>query len=381
MFMNDIFVRKVAYDCRYYIGDRPCIWHKKEGHVCTCEHYDPLKGNLLIIKLDAMGDVLRTTCLLPAIGRLWLGMRVTWITRAESIQLLANNPYINEVLSYGPDALVHLAARTYDKVLNLDAGRISAALATMANAKEKIGYIVSDEGYVIGTNPAAEAWLKMGIFDDLKKANQRTYQDIMCSIAGLPTDGIRYVLELTEKEIDNGRNQLRKMGVDLEKNIIGIFTGGGGRWIQKQWIEERFVQLIFELEKALGQSAVILLIGGPQEKEQNQRISSKVQGRVVDVGCDNTVRHIASLIRSCTVLLTGDSLPMHIALSMGRRVVALFGPTSHSEIELFGLGEKVFADLDCLVCYKQVCDCKPNCMELITVDMVKQAILRQLSVS
>lgn len=381
MSMNDILIRKVAYDCRYYIGDRPCIWHKEKGHVCICEHYDPIKGNLIIIKLDAMGDVLRTTCLLPVIGGLWPGMRVTWITRAESAQLLANNPYISEVLTYGPDALVHLAARTFDKVLNLDAGRISAALASMANSPEKIGYILSDEGYVIGTNPAAEVWLKMGIFDDLKKANQRTYQDIMCSIAGLPTDGIRYVLELTEEEINKGRNHLHEMGVDLEKNIIGIFTGGGGRWAQKQWIEERFIELILKLKQELGQSSVILLIGGPQEKEQNQRILSRVQGCVVDVGCDNSVRHIASLIRSCTVLLSGDSLPMHIALSMGRRVVVLFGPTSHAEIELFGLGEKVFADLDCLVCYKQVCDCKPNCMELITIDMVRQAILRQLSVS
>jgi len=373
--------RTVAYDCKYYVGDRPCIWHKRNKVLCTCQHYDPLKGNLLIIKLDAMGDVLRTSCLLPVISKVWPGMRVTWITRAESIQLLANNPYITEILPYGTDALVHLAARTFDKVINLDAGRISAALASMANAKEKIGYIVSDEGYVIGTNPAAEVWLKMGVFDDLKKANQRTYQEIMCSIAGLPTDGIRYVFELTEEEINNGRDQLQKMGVDLEKNIIGIFTGGGGRWVQKQWIEERFIDLILNLKQELGQSAVILLIGGPQEKEQNQRISSRVQGRAVDVGCDNTVRHVASLIRSCTVLLSGDSLPMHVALSMGRRVVVLFGPTSHSEIELFGLGEKVFADLDCLVCYKQVCDCKPNCMELITVDMVKQAILRQLSLS
>src|SRR4030067_3118012 len=95
--MSDRFVRKVAYDCRYYLGDRPCIPHKREGSLCTCEHYIPLKGNLLIIKLDAMGDVLRTTCLLPVIGRVWPGIRLTWITRAESIQLLGDNQYIYEV--------------------------------------------------------------------------------------------------------------------------------------------------------------------------------------------------------------------------------------------------------------------------------------------
>ena len=379
--MSNVLFRRVAYDCRYYLGDRPCIWHKKRGYLCICDQYLPLKGNLLIIKLDAMGDVLRTTCLLPAIGRVWPGMRVTWITRAESIQLLANNQYITEILPYGPDAIVHLAAREFEKVLNLDAGRISATLASMAKANEKIGYILSDEGFVIGTNPAAEDWLKMGIFDDIKKANQRTYQEIMCSIAGLPTDGIQYVLELTEGEIESGRQHLQRLGVDPGKKIIGIHTGGGGRWLQKQWIEERFIELIVHLNRELGQSGVILLLGGPEEKEQNKRILSKVERLVINVGCDNTVRHLAALIRSCSVVLSGDSLPMHIALAMRRRVVVLFGPTSHSEIELFDQGEKVIPDLDCIVCYKQVCDCKPNCMELITVDMVKQAVLRQLSLS
>jgi heptosyltransferase-2 len=70
---------------------------------------------------------------------------------------------------------------------------------------------------------------------------------------------------------------------------------------------------------------------------------------------------------------------MHIALAMGRRVVVLFGPTSHEEIELFGLGEKVIPDLDCLVCYKRECDFIPNCMNSITVNMVLQAVFRQLS--
>jgi heptosyltransferase-2 len=69
---------------------------------------------------------------------------------------------------------------------------------------------------------------------------------------------------------------------------------------------------------------------------------------------------------------------MHVALAMGRRVVVLFGPTSHTEIELFGRGEKVIADLSCLACYKQECDFVPNCMDGISVDMVQQAILRQL---
>jgi len=377
--MTEHKTRRVAYDCQYYMGDRPCTWHKQTGVLCECEHYSPLKESLLIIKLDAMGDVLRTTCLLPLIAKAWPGTRITWITRAESVPLLENNPYIAELVAYGPDALVHLSSRKFDRVINLDAGKISSGLAAIAKAKEKIGYVLHENGYVTATNAAAHEWLRMGVFDDLKKANQRTYQEIMCSIVGLPAEGMSYVLELTEAEKEEGRRHLLSLGLDLNKSIIGIHTGGGGRWPLKQWQEEKFVELIPEIMGETGNEAQIVLFGGPLERELNRKITESVNAYVFDLGCDNEVRHFASLVNCCSVVLSGDSLAMHVALALGRRAVVLFGPTSHAEIEFFGQGEKIIPDLDCLVCYKRECDFTPNCMDLISVDMVKQAILRQLA--
>lgn len=370
--------RNVAYDCQYFLSDRPCIWHKQEGLICECEHYIPLKQSLLIIKLDAMGDVLRTTCLLPAIAKAWPGIRITWITRNDSVPLLENNPYVTEIIPYGTDAIVHLTSRYFDHVINLDAGKISSGMASIANAKETIGYIMHENGYVTAANNAAEEWLQMGVFDDMKRANRRTYQEIMCSILGLPPEGLKYVLELTEAEKEKGRSQLLNMGVDLNKKVIGIHTGGGGRWVLKQWREEGFISLIMDLVHELKDKIQIVLFGGPLERELNKRVIEKVKVSVFDAGCDNEVRHFAAMINCCSVVLSGDSLAMHIAISQGSRVVILFGPTSSAEIELFGSGEKIVPDLECLSCYKKVCALVPNCMDLITVDAVKQAIVRQL---
>ena len=373
--------RKIAYNCRYFLGDRPCVWHKKEGCLCECGHYEPVRGSLLIIKLDAMGDVLRTTCLLPIIANTWPGTRISWITRPESVPLLEHNPYLIEVISYGTDALIHASSQTFDRVINLDAGKTSAALAMITRAKEKVGYTLHDDGYVVATNAAAEEWLRMGIFDDLKRANLKTYQDIMCSILGLPSQDMQYVLELTDREKQAGRDHLTALGLDLNKTIIGMHTGGGGRWRLKQWHEESFIALLQQLVNVLGPNTQVVLFGGPLERERNRRIRETVCTPLYDAGCDNEVRHFAALLRCCSVVLSGDSLAMHIALAMGRRVVVLFGPTSHTEIELFGLGEKVIPNLDCLVCYKQKCDFVPNCMDAISVEMVTQALVRQLSAS
>lgn len=373
--------RKIAFDCQYFLGDRPCKWHKLKGVDCSCEHYVQLNKSILIIKLDAMGDVLRTTCLLPCIMRKWPGMRITWLTRQESVPLLENNPHIHEIVAYGADSLVCLAARTFDYAISLDAGKISAGMATMAKARKKIGYVLQKKGHVSATNEAAETWLRMGIFDDLKSKNQCSYQAIMCSILGIPAEGLRYIFELKEPEIKNGRDHLVKLGLKPDKKIIGIHTGGGGRWVLKQWQEEKFKELILELKRELDGDIQILLFGGPIERELNQRIIRSVKGKVYDAGCNNEVRHFAAMIRNCSVVLSGDSLAMHVALAMGRRVVVLFGPTSNTEIELFGLGEKVIPNMDCLACYKMTCDFRPNCMDSISVEMVKSAIFRQLAMA
>jgi heptosyltransferase-2 len=371
---KDFMDRTVAYDCRYFLGDRPCIWHKQNGAMCECERYTQLTGSILIIKLDAMGDVLRTTCLLPLIEATWPGRRITWLTRGEAVPLLENNPYVTDIIPYNTEALISLGACSFEHVINLDAGRISAGLAAMARAKKKTGYILHEDGYVAGTNAAAEEWLRMGIFDDLKRLNSRSYQEIMCSILGLGTEGMKYVLQLTEAEIKAGRDHLLKLGLDLDRKIIGIHTGGGGRWRLKQWDEEKFIRLIAELA-----DTQILLFGGPLEREQNRRIVEQGGVPVFDAGCGNEVRHFASIVSYCSAVLSGDSLAMHIALAMGRRTIVLFGPTSNSEIELFGLGEKVMPDLDCLSCYKKECNFVPNCMDSISVAMVKEAVMRQMA--
>lgn len=371
--------RKIAHDCSNYLGDRPCAWHKQKKFLCECEHYRPVRETILIIKLDAMGDVLRTTSLLPVMARKWPEAQVIWITRQESIPLLRNNPYIKETIPYGSESLLFLSCRSFDRVINLDAGKISSGMIAMAKAKEKIGYVLLEQGYVVGTNAAADDWLRMGIFDDLKRANKKSYQEIMCSILGLPLKGLQYVMQLTDLEVQEGQRHLKKIGIDPLRPVIGIHTGGGGRWKLKQWSEDKFIALLPELLSKLGKNTQIVIFGGPLERDLNHRIIKSSKGNLFDAGCDNDVRHFAALVNQCSVLLTGDTLAMHIALAMGRRSVVLFGPTSNTEIELFGLGEKIIPDMDCLSCYKQECDRSPNCMDLISVDMVVDALIRQLN--
>jgi heptosyltransferase-2 len=367
--------REIAWDCRFFLGDRPCVWHKRSGALCTCEHYQKVEERVLIVKLDAMGDVLRSTALLPCLAEVHPHAAITWITRKESVPLLQRNPYITEVLELGPEALVHLQTRTFDRVINLDASKTSAALATAAESLRRDGFILDPRGIIQATNPEAQRWLEAGVFDDIKRKGVETYQDRMAAILGLSGRQHRYVFRLGDDEIATARAHLTSIGIDLEKPLIGFNTGAGGRWPLKQWREDGYVELINRLGRRGDVQCVLL--GGPGERERNDRLTAATSVSLFDVGCDNPVRHFAALLNHCLVVITGDTLAMHLSLALSRRTVVLFGPTSAPEIELYGLGEKVVPAMECLSCYKTSCDFVPNCMDLISTDVVESAVLRQ----
>jgi ADP-heptose:LPS heptosyltransferase len=163
-------------DCIHFYGDRPCNFHKNDGRKCdNCDEYLPINFKILIIKLDAIGDVLRTTSILPAVKRKYPNSHITWCTRTNAGELFANNYFVNEVILFEDDAFSRINAEEYDIVINLDTSKVSSSVAASANGKNKIGFVLNKKGYVEATSKAADKWLAMSAFDDLKKENKKTY--------------------------------------------------------------------------------------------------------------------------------------------------------------------------------------------------------------
>jgi heptosyltransferase-2 len=292
------------------------------------------------------------------------------------VPLLQRNPYVAEVLEFGPEALIPLQTRTFDRVINLDASKTSAALASAARSSRKDGFVLAEQGYVQPTNDAARRWLEAGIFDDIKRNGRSTYQDRMADILGVAGQKHHYVFNLGDDELARGKAHLQSIGLDSRKPVIGLNTGAGGRWPLKQWREDGYIELVTRLSRH--QDVQFLLLGGPGERERNERLKAASNVPLLDPGCENPIRHFAALVSHTDVVVTGDTLAMHLALALGKRTVVVFGPTSAAEIEMYGLGEKVVPDMACLSCYKTSCDFVPNCMDLISTDMVEGAVLRQL---
>jgi ADP-heptose:LPS heptosyltransferase len=369
----------VHFDCRHFVGDRPCAPHKQKGVKCAdCPDYAPTSRRILIVKLGAMGDVLRTTSILPSLKRRYGAPYITWLTEADSIDLLRQNPLIDCLMPLDGASAARLQTEAFDLVIAPEAARQSAALATLARAKEKKGFGLDPAGTVFAFNSGAQEIFLMGLFDDVKKRNRKTYEELICQLAELPFERHRPILHLTEEEGRFGAEFKKARHIDPACTIIGLNTGGGGRWRMKRWTVDGFKGLARRLSQR--DDLKVLLLGGPAEAPLNRQILSEPQVRAIDGGCFNSTRHFAALIGICDVLVTGDSLALHLALALQKRIVALFGPTSHTEIDLYDSGQKLFADMDCLCCYLPDCDKKPKCMDNLSIETVYRAVAEQLRI-
>ena len=80
------------------------------------------------------------------------------------------------------------------------------------------------------------------------------------------------------------------------------------------------------------------------------------------------------IVNLCDIIITADTLALHIGTALNKNIIALFGPTSMSEINLFNCGIKVTAPDDCKCYYNRICSENVSCMEKITSAMVMKAI-------
>jgi len=368
---------QVNLNCRHFPGDRPCLFHKRDQTVCrSCSHFEEVGERILIVKLDALGDVLRTTCLLPSLKRRSPDSHITWMTSKAAVPVLENNPYLDETLTMSAEGLARFQVESFDLVLNPDASKRSSALASLANGRDKRGYVLGENGQVRPLTREAVEWFELGARDDLKRMNRKTYQEHLHGICGVRPASQRIVLRLSEEERRSAGRFARLAGLGPETRLVGFNTGASSRWPRKRWPRERFLDLAAALRKIF--DGRVLLLGGPLERETNRWIAATSGGFAVDSGGDHGLRGYFALIDLCDVVVTGDTLGLHAALALGKRVVALFGPTSPWEIDMYGQGERIAAEMDCICCYRTDCVKSPGCMDRIGVETVLDATHRAL---
>jgi ADP-heptose:LPS heptosyltransferase len=352
-------------DCVHFRGDKPCAYNR----LCKdCPHFSAFPTRILVIKCRAMGDVLRTTPLLPSLKRKHPLSHITWLLDGESAELLFHNPYIDRLLCFGLESVLPLSVAKFDLLISLDKEPELAALASRIDAAQKRGFGLNEFGNLTIFNPAAEYAYRLGVDDELKFfKNRKTYQEIIHEIAELPYARDEYIFRLPEEAREKARGFMKRRRLSGRRPAVGLNTGSGTKFETKQWPAGHYLKLISLLTQKM--NARVFLLGGPREKELNRFLARKSRAGVYDTGTDNSLLEFAGFISFLDLIVSSDTLGMHLAIALKKPVIALFGSTCPQEIELYGRGSKVFLGTDCSPCYRQTCPA-PKCMTAINPERI-----------
>lgn len=368
--------RTVHIDCRQYRGDRPCLPHKKDGVFCeTCPSYDPIHTRVLMIKLGAAGDVLRTTPLIASIQDQYPGAHITWLTAPSSYPLIQHIPTLDRVLVLSSESLVILDAETFDVCINFDLADEAAALCERMDATTKLGYRRSPRGAIVPCTDDALEWLDMSMWDDRKSANTRTYQSHMRTLIGAPDTNHPILVPVPEDARLMAKRFAESHSLGEHEWVIGFNVGAGHRWQHKKWTVEGFCQLAEMIHAEW--NVPIMILYGPEDEPRAHEVMSSLPVSFIDGGAHASVHHFAAVLDLCDIVVTGDTLALHMALGLGKRTVCLVGPTSTTELELYDQGVILQGEIDCLGCYLPRCDKDPHCMNLLSAERVMKAVREQ----
>lgn len=354
-------------DCKYFKGDVPCNPHKKYGVHCidekgnACEHYFQVKEKVLIIKLGAIGDVIRTTPLLEPIRKKFPNAKIFWLTLTPSV--VPNS--VDMVLPFNLASVLYLQKIKFDLVINLDKDKEACALMDSISATEKKGYTLFN-GTVIPVDKEAEHKYLTGIFDDLSKKNIKNYLEEIFEICGFNYAGEKYILH-------NFSEYTNEWEINRSKKIVGLNTGCGGRWTSRLWADENWINLAKQL---LAKGYEVVFLGGEQEDLKNKYYSETTGGKYFG---HFKLEKFINLVDQCDLVVTAVTMAMHITLGLQKKIVLFNNIFNKHEFELFGLGEIIEPEKECKCFYKPSCNnAEYKCMNFIKVDTVVKSIEKLL---
>jgi heptosyltransferase-2 len=316
----------------------------------------------LIIKLGALGDVIRTTPLVHKIREEYPNAEIWWIT--ESPKILPAS--IGKIMDYSPKSLVILQQTEFSRLICLDKDIEACALASSVNAEVKLGYHLVDGRPAPIDENAVHKFLT-GLFDDVNQANTKSYPEEIFEICGWEFKGEDYLLEY---------DSALKWNLPKEKKIIGLNTGCGDRWISRLWPDESWIELI-GLLKSKGHH--VLLLGGKAEHEKNLRLQ-EMSG--ADYKGHYPLQDFMGLMDRCDVIVSAVTMAMHITIGLKKPLVLMNNIFNPHEFEMYGRGTIVQPDKKCECYFSSRCtNAGYFCMNHLPASKIAEAVEKEIEVA
>jgi len=333
---------------------------------------------ILIMKFSSLGDIILSTAAIRAIREKFKkGYKISFLVAEDSKEVLLGCPYIDELIvadfknkDKGIKGILDLGAdlrkKNFDIVIDLQNNRKSHILANLTRSINRYGYDNRKFGFLLNHR----------IKDELPPIDPVIHQFRILKMLDINLTDPNLELWPSEEDRQYIEDFLNAEWLSENQRLVGLNISASRRWLTKSWPQRQMQKLCEEL----GKKDIRIVVTGTQDDlvEAGALISGVKNTKIINACAKTTVNQLACLIKRCSVYISGDSSPLHIAAAVNTPIVALFGPTDPRRhmppAKNFVLIKK---DLPCSPCYKSKCKTK-ECMERISAEEVLEAVEKLL---
>jgi len=281
-------------------------------------------NKILVIQTAFIGDAILTLPLLQSLKLYYPESFIDVIVIPRTAEIFAHHPAITKIIQYdkrGNDkGLIglwrlrnKLIEQKYDLVIVPHRSLRSAFLTWLLKPTLSIGFDTSAGHWLFKktvryNSSAHEIERNLSLLGPLKLPDVGT---------GLPR------LYPSKQDVQIIDSIFAENGLNRYKNILAVAPGT--IWNTKRWPSDRFASVCRHIAS---ENIALVLIGGREDSALCAEVREASQAKnVFSVAGTLSLLQSAELIRRCTVLISNDSAPMHIAVAVGTPVIAIFGAT------------------------------------------------------
>ena len=319
---------------------------------------------ILIVRLSAIGDVIHALPCLNALRTAFPDAYIAWVVENIAADILYNHPQIDDVFiipkkrwrKFKPGIWLNelmpfirmLRSKQFDVAFDFQGLTKSSIISRAADARVRVGFGGEDgrefSKLVNNTKivPPASAIHVVERNFSLLSALGIT-GDIPEPVIPIDPDAVVYIKEfLDRKNPDN-------------KPLISIQPGAG--WTTKQLPLETYAELTNLIREHLDYQ--VIYTWGPGEEAMIQALATMAhkRGAAPLVAPPTTLRQLVALVKACSMIVGGDTGPVHLASALGIPVVAIYGSSDAKRNAPYTTKLRLFqrTELPCVPCWKTKC--------------------------
>jgi len=340
---------------------------------------------ILVLRLSAVGDVIRTLPAVKALKQHFLSSTITWIVEEPSQAFLKSQPEVDEVILFPRKRwaqgmksfrkmwgtlremggfITNLRKQKFDVVLDFHGLLKSGLLSFLSGSPVRIGYDrkSTKEGNFFFSN------IKVRL--PKEKISRFKRNLLLLKGLGLDIKELNYRLHIPPEDREYVTSFFKDLTVSLKRPLIAIHPGTSAKALFKRWMPDQYAQLADRLVREM--DAAVLFTWGAEELEWVEGIRKQMKEPSLLGPKTESLTQLGEVYRYCDLYVGGDTGPMHIASLMGIPAVVIYGPTDPIENEPFRNHIKVRKEVGCNPCHRYSCK-ELFCLRVISIDEVFKA--------